>query len=401
MSDTINGMSDTIKRPADVGSVNWIDAPYNRWAFRHVREVARTATIRRGDSTPRALISAPQAIDAIPFEFEGRTSTVAEMMEATYTDALVVLHGRQMVAEHYLAGMRPDDVHLLMSVSKSLTATLAGIVIEKSLLSTSVTVPEVIPGLAGTAWEGCTIQHLLDMRAGTEWNEDDYDDPDSHGRIVDEVSDYVPRSRHDLPPDTATWIAELTNVRSHGDRFQYRSILTDVLAWAIEAITGEPFAELFGRLIWSPIGAERDAEIVVDNAGFPIAEGGISCTARDLARFGLMLLERGAVDGNQVVPAAWLDRLRQPDADLVAAYSHYADASEPNAYYRDMWWVADPVTGRYSGSGINGQTLRIDHATNTVIVKLSTWPDRWDDRLSAWGEAGLMAIAASVATGVE
>jgi 6-aminohexanoate-oligomer exohydrolase len=383
-------------RPPGVGRVNWIDAPYNRWAFRHVRELARTATIRRGDAPPRALVASPRAIDDIAFEFDGRTSTVDEMLTGTFTDALVVVRGGELVAEHYLDGMRPDDVHLLMSVSKSLTATLAGVVIETGALSTSTTVPEAIPSLAGTSWDGCTIQHLLDMRAGTRWDEDDYDDPDSHGRIVDEVSDYVPRTRDDLPPDTATWIAELTNVRPHGDRFQYRSILTDVLAWAIEAATGEPFADAFGRLIWSPIGAERDAEIIVDNAGLPIADGGISCTARDLARFGQMLLDGGSVDGRQIVPAGWLDRLRRPDADLVAAYSHYADTSAPNAYYHDMWWVTDPVAGRYSGLGINGQTLRVDHATGTVIVKLSSWPDRWDDRLARWGDAGLTAIAGSV-----
>ena len=63
-----------------------------------------------------------------------------------------------------------------------------------------------------------------------------------------------------------------------------------------------------------------------------------------------------------------------------------------------MWWVTDPVVGLYSGSGINGQSLRVDHSTHTVIVKFSTWPDRWDDHLSKWGEAGLAAIAAAVST---
>jgi CubicO group peptidase (beta-lactamase class C family) len=379
-------------RPPDVGRVNWIDSPYNRWAFRHVRQLARTATIRRGIEV-RALDVRTRQLDGIEFEFEGRTSTVGEMLAGTYTDALVVLHGPHVVAEQYFDGMRATDVHLLMSVSKSLTAVLAGVLVGEGRLETGGLVTDYLPELTASAWDGCTIQHLLDMRAGTDWDEDDYDDPDSHGRIVDEVSDYVPRTRHDLPPDTATWIAELVNARPHGGRFQYRSILTDVLAWVIEAVAGEPFADVFSGRIWAPIGAQHDAEIIVDNAGFPIADGGISCTALDLARFGLVLLEGGA----GIVPEQWLARLRVHDPDLIDAYSQYADPTRPKACYHDMWWVADPVAGRYSGSGINGQALRIDHSTGTVIVKLSTWPDRWDDRLAAWSDAGLAAIAAAVA----
>jgi CubicO group peptidase (beta-lactamase class C family) len=96
------------------------------------------------------------------------------------------------------------------------------------------------------------------------------------------------------------------------------------------------------------------------------------------------------------VPGEWLERLRINDPDLIGAFVAYADPAYPDACYRDMWWVSDPAAGLYSGSGINGQTLRIDHSTDTVIVKFSTWPDRWDDRLSQWGEAGLRAIAGAL-----
>lgn len=380
-----------MQRPAGVGEANWIDAPFNRWAFRHVREVARTARIRRGDGV-RNLERRPSPVGAIEFEFEGRRSTVDEMLAATYTDALIVAVDGVVVDERYFDGMRDHDTHLLMSVSKSLTATLAGTLIGQGAFAASDLVTQHLPQLAGTAWDGCTVQHLLDMRAGTDFDEDDYADPDSPGRLIEEVSDYVPRTRSDLPPDTATWIAELGNVRPHGDRFQYRSILTDVLAWVIEATTGERFPDAFSRHIWSCIGAEHDAEIVVDRSGFALAEGGICCTARDLLRFGLMVSE----GGGDVVPSEWLARLRTPDPDRVAAYAAHARPSEPDAFYGDMWWVIDPVRGVYGAYGINGQTLSIDHSTGTVIVKLSTWPDRWDDRMGQWSEAGLAAIAENV-----
>ena len=58
-------------------------------------------------------------------------------------------------------------------------------------------------------------------------------------------------------------IAELENARPHGEMFEYRSILTDLLGWILERATGTPYAELVSRELWSQIGAEHDAEITI------------------------------------------------------------------------------------------------------------------------------------------
>ena len=76
--------------------------------------------------------------------------------------------------------------------------------------------------------------------------------------------------------------------------FRYSSLATDVLGWVLERAGGAAFPELFSREVWSRIGAEHDAQIMLDRSGFPIVEGGICTTLRDLARFGLMCLEDGA-----------------------------------------------------------------------------------------------------------
>jgi CubicO group peptidase (beta-lactamase class C family) len=132
--------------------------------------------------------------------------------------------------------------------------------------------------------------------------------------------------------------------------------------------TGMRFADLFADRVWSRIGAERDAEVIVDAAGFPAAEGGFCTTLRDLARFGLERLEQGAAPGAQ--------------PELVAAFSDDAPLEHfPTAFYHDCWWVSDAEAGVYSGYGINGQQLLIHHPARTVIARFSTWPVRWDERL--------------------
>jgi CubicO group peptidase (beta-lactamase class C family) len=214
------------------------------------------------------------------------------------------------------------------------------------------------------------------MRAGTKFNEEDYGDGQSDGVLIDEVSGYRTLRTPGLPPDTYTWIKALPNERAHGGPFQYRSILTDVLAWVAQAATGTRFPDLFAERLWSRLGAERDAEIIVDAAGFPAAEGGICTTLRDLARVGLQYL-----DGD-VVPDGWRARLRRTDPELVAAFSFdEALPRFPLSSYHDCWWITDAEAGIYTGFGINGQQLFVHHPTGTVIARFSTWPVRWDPTL--------------------
>ena len=141
------------------------------------------------------------------------------------------------------------------------------------------------------------------MRAGNAW---DYD-VDEY-TILD-VSDYRTHDLHGtIPRDTETWIRTIgRGPYDHGSGpFRYCSLATDVLGWALERVGGAPFPELFSREVWSRIGAEQDAEIMLDRSGFPVVEGGICTTLRDLARFGLICLEDGAARASRSCrPTGW------------------------------------------------------------------------------------------------
>ena len=381
----------------EANSANWIDAPHNRWGFLHVRELARTARIGRSPQPVALLPRQSRDVSGFTFDHAGRQWTFGEMIEATYTDGLMVVHNGDVLFEHYGGEMKPTDTHLLMSVSKSLTATLAGILVGKGVIDPAGLVPDYIYKLRGTSWEGCTVQHLLDMRAGTKFDEEDYDNPDSDGRLIEQVSGYTTRTRSDIPADTYEWIVQLPNTSRHGGPFRYRSILPDVLAWVMCEVTGQTFAELFSEHIWSLLAA-RDAEIIVDPAGFPVVEGGICTTLEDLARFGVMCLQRGEFGGRQIVPSEWMHRPTTRNEDLIDAFvlPPQAGRAGPNSCYHDFWWVYDSVAGVYCGLGINGQTLMIHHPSNTVIAKFSTWPDRMDYALADLTDAGLLALCGSL-----
>ena len=358
----------------------------------HVGELARTTPISRGQGAINELARDERCFDAFNFRYQDQDISFRQLLEATYTDALLVLHQGVVIFEHYVEGMKPSDTHLLMSASKSLASTLCGVLAGQGLLNPEDLVVDHIPELRGTAWEGCTIQHLLDMRVGARWNYD----IDEY-TILD-VSDYRSHERQDIPADTAAWIHSIDRAKPHGGQFRYCSLATDVLGWVLESVSGKSFPELFSAEIWSVLGAEFDAEIMLDHSGFPLVEGGICTTLRDLARFGQMCLQEGRVNGRPLVPGDWLGRLDIRDQALVDAYADCPeyDAENPDAFYHDCWWITDAQRGIYSASGMNGQQVLIHKPSQTVVVKFSTYPGALENDLFRLQHAGLNALCDSL-----
>ncbi|MBW2292440.1 MAG: serine hydrolase [Deltaproteobacteria bacterium] len=375
-----------------MNSSNWLSPPHNRVGFIRVSELARTERISRGTGPVAELPRAERSLDSFAFEFEGGNVSLASMLEATYTDALLVLHDGSVMFEQYTGAMTAEDTHLLMSVSKSISSTLCGIFVHRGLLDPDDLVVDHVPELRETAWQSCTIQHLLDMRTGTRWNYDE-DEID-----IFDVSDYRTSDRRDLPADTASWIRSIDNSHPHGGAFRYISLASDVLGWVLEKVGGEKFSLLVSREVWSLIGAEHDAEIMLDASGFSIVEGGLCATLRDVGRFGQLCLQNGKIAGREVIPAEWLARLRVVDRDLIDAFADGSDFNPalPDAFYHDNWWIDDARAGVYSGLGVYGQTLLIHHPSRTVIVKLSSQPALEDERMWALQRAGLTALCNSL-----
>ena len=85
---------------------NWQDPPFNRWGFQHVRELIPTARIDRA-RRPRALPRDERDLAGVAFDAEGRTWTLGEALDATYTDGFLVLQRGEILTEVYRNGLTP------------------------------------------------------------------------------------------------------------------------------------------------------------------------------------------------------------------------------------------------------------------------------------------------------
>jgi CubicO group peptidase (beta-lactamase class C family) len=391
--------------PADarVTLANWQEPPYNRWSFSHMRELVPTQRISRGPGPVTALPVARLPLGkTVLHRVDGAAATVDEVLDETYTDAVVVVHGGRVVLERYAGETAPDTPHLLMSISKSVVGCIAGNLVERGLLSPTHLVTDHVPELEHSGYRGASLRDVLDMRSGVEFNED-YTDLNAEVRVMEEAMGWRPASHRKLPCSMYAYLATLGRAGEHGGVFDYRSCETDVLGWVCERATNTRMADLISELVWAPTGAEHDAEITCDGVGTAIHDGGMCATARDLTRFGLMLLAGGELAGRRIVPATWLRESWTVAPDIRDAFARSVSGPYlPGGWYRNKFWFLPREHGDVLLClGIHGQMLYINPGTGTVATKLSSWPDAQSptmlhDTLRAFDAVGA-ALAGTVA----
>lgn len=379
---------------------NWLEPPFNRSSFSRVRELTPTALIGRSAAGPARLPEALVDLDEVSFRAaDGSTTTWAASLAATWCDAVCVVHRGRIVHERYFGDMNERRPHLLMSVSKSVCGALLGISIDRGVLAIDDLVCDVAPELSGTSLEGATVRHVIDMTAGTDFVED-YDTyaPDHAGGGVlieyERQAGYRPLGDRE-PIGTLGHFRTYGTAFAHGAWFQYRSPLTNIAARLLEVANDLRYPDLVTRDLWGPLGQEHDADIMVDPLGHPVVEGGMSCTLRDLARFGSLYLDDGMANGNRVLSPEWMLDTRWGDDAAVAAFTA-GPSTEPDArewsMYRNAFWVMRRGEV-FSGLGIFGQYCWIDRPSQTVIARFSTYPTALPVEVSAETLRGFAAVA--------
>lgn len=338
------------------------DANLNYLTFQHMDQLFASRTVEAG-SEVWELPSEPVSLDG-NYTIGDRTLSLPEALEATSTNALVVIKDGKIVHETYRNGSDENTRFLTFSVAKSYVSTLIGLALaDGAIQSLDDKVTDYLPEMEGTGYDGPTIRDLLRMRSGVEWLE-----------VYEFGSETQLTTVHDnsLVAYRYRWCDYAANDSKPGDNapdasFNYATLDTSVLGCILEKAVGMTGSEYMSEKLWQPAGMENDAYWIMDgpdSVGREFYGAGFNATARDHARFGLMFLNGGMANGKQVIPAEWVREA------TIADEGYEPTAPDAPLGYQYQWWT-DANSDAYAARGLHHQYIHIDPSNDLVIVKVS------------------------------
>ena len=300
------------------------------------------------------------------FHYKVETVSTADYILDSHTTGLAIMHNGKLIHEYYDRGNTAETHAIQMSVSKSMASILVGVALDEGYIdSVEDQITKYVPDLKGTAYDGVRLKDVLEMSSGVRWNED-YEDLNSD--IVQSVVAILLGSQDEFT-------REVPRELEPGTYNRYSSIDTHVVGWVLREATGKPYEEWFDEKLWSKVGAESSAEIMVDQKGQPVVFGGVNIRLRDMLRVG-MVLERGGVNhnGERIVSEDWIKTSVTPDEPRLMPGYNNPQSPSPLGYKYQWWLPVESDQGDFLAIGLYGQFLYINPARNVVIAKTSAYP---------------------------
>jgi CubicO group peptidase (beta-lactamase class C family) len=268
----------------------------------------------------------------------------------------------------------------MMSVTKSFAGLLGLMAVEDGVFGEDDLVTRWVPELAASgAFGTATFGQVADMVNSMDFSED-YADPDSGIVEYSKVLGILEAGpEDDLVSGLYDYLATLPADGSvgNGQDFHYQTPKADVVNWVTNRATGKSFQDNIYDTLWSKLGTDGEAYVLLDTSGALFAGGGLNATPNDLARFAVMMLNNGRFNGQQVVPESVVAKLAAGGdrAAFSDGPSMHGVRGDGNWSYRAQWWVrGTPDKEAFTAIGVHGQFIYIDQTRNVAIVKQSSLP---------------------------
>lgn len=310
------------------------------------------------------------------------------MLLQTNTNAFLVIKNDSIIYANFATNVNYNTLHPSFSVAKSYIGTLVGIAVDKGIIaSTNDLVIKYLPELEknDVRFKKLTIQHVLDMRSGFDFNEDSASPFGSIAKL------YYGTSLNNQ-------IAKLKMKGQPGKSFEYQSINTQLLAALLERASGEKLQNLMTKYLWEPLSAESDAIWSLDGQKTIKAFCCLNATATDFAKLGRLYLKNGKWEGQQVVSGQWIAQTVSPDTLTKRSYKNQWWACSNNTYVKDSISAVQQLAKLkldapikkmsngtyyfrtkfkdYRAEGILGQLVYVNPDNNVIIVRMGNYPNK-------------------------
>lgn len=301
-------------------------------------------------------------------------TTLSTYMQENEVQGVLVLQDDQIRLEAYQDGVNQRTLWTSFSIAKSISSMLLGMALKDGYLHMEDSLAQYIPALKGEDYGKVTVEQLLTMTSGIEWNED-YTDP--HADVAQmNLGACVSDESHIL-----TYMKSLKAAHAPGTHWNYSTGEAGLLGILIQKATGMRLSDYLSKGLWKPWGMEHTAHWLADEcSGLNTGGHGISASLRDYGRLGMVMLHKGKKAGVDLFAKEWIEKATRP----------WQATGEEDGGYGYLWWVNPD--GSYQAAGIFGQLLYVNPQQNLVIVQYAAWPQATSKVLSTKRAAFIEAV---------
>lgn len=361
----------TSKSPrARVTVENWDKGgALSHWVYTHVSEVFPSAVVRRGGAIVDLPVQIRPEIGGLKLNKpEEPEQTLDQFVNNGAVDGCIVLHAGKIVYEKYPT-IQPDDLHIIMSVTKAFVLTALAILEEQGKIDLEKPVDSFLPELKGSDWAGTRLRDLVDMRSGMEGAEtsnDAYRNPKQKEFQLEATLGWQPRTAAELPDaarhgDLFGMLRTIKRECPAGETWAYTSSNTVVIGEVVSRVSGKSLADTISDLIWSKMGAEHDAILTQNERGNPMSGAGMAATLRDVARFGLLFTKNPPAGQARVISDAIIKR-------IFAGYGDQRTPDEHGMLPLTYEWDMLSDKGEMVKGGWAGQLVYINRDKDVVVA---------------------------------
>ena len=258
-----------------------------------------------------------------------------------------------------------DSMHMIMSVTKSVTSFIVGIAADQGYLDVNESIFKYLPDhqqYKNGGKENITIEHLLTMTSGLEWDEWS----DAHSTAANDID----RIYIECQNDPLACILNRDLVSTPGENFTYSGGNMIILGEIVRNATGMNIYDYGKQYLFDPLSIDTVGWYHFDN-GVYACDGSISMTPRDMLKIGVTFLDNGNWKNERIVSEAWVEKSSSTYRNNTGIRVPLDDTGKNGYGY--TWWTNEVSGGGNSSSvfqacGWGGQEIIVLPELDMVVV---------------------------------
>lgn len=319
--------------------------------------------------------------EPLPSNLAGR---LKQLQISSGKPAILVIRKGAIVYENYEFGRTQNMRFFGMSMAKSVLSLLVGICLKEGVIKNlNVPVSEFAGSKLGSSELGAiTIQNAMNMSGGSNICV-----PNHCSGSSDDFSKFAKTAKAGHPLHRLTNTSVEQTLRNwtfgfkypQGERFEYNPVDPSLIGVLVSQVSGGLLSNFMSEKLWKPMGAEADGSWSLDSLGHELVDGSFAATLRDWGRLGLLVAQKGRINGHQIVSEEYIRECRNTSNQFGYLAPGNISHKLLGAGYKNFFHLPAESKNWLKFQGGSGQTILCDLESESVLVVLSVSNSRGFD----------------------